>query len=370
MNDPDCSFFPYIRILSQSELAREQLTELEKHHVSALKIVESPKFDNLPEEDKTRLKGQLAELEKNRDEAKKLYEESLDKLFRTGLWPIAPPSAVEDVVEENHKEVVKYIQELKDTALQMSKILGDISMLKSPPVPPLFLPRDSDDEGGGAAMDFDQPDGKNRKRRRVSENPDRRGSNASSSSSIPTQEELNEFLERLVHMEGLISTLENDINEHGREAREEFEELVDTKLDEFQAAREEEEKQRLEEEQQHMQDLQQDITLTGEQVGELASEIGDLIIRVGKLEVDVGASRKGRQESFEKVLEVSFSFSFLRCRLYSISFLYIGGTTFTRIHLNTRPQRSCHPNLRKGSQRLHIPTTLSTCNATKRVTTL
>ena len=311
MNDPDCFFFfpLYIRILSESELAREQLTGLEEQHIFALKIVESQYFANLPEEDKTRLKGQLAELEKKRDEAKKLHEESVDKLFRTGSWPVAPPGAVEEGMEENHKEVVKYIQELKDTALQMSKILGDISMLKSPPVPPLFLSNDSDDEAAAAAaMDVDQPDGKNRKRRRVSENPDGRGSSASSS--MPTQEELNEFLERLVHMEGLISTLENDINEHGREAREEFEQLVDTKLEEFQAAREEEEKQRLEEGQQHMQELQQDITLTGEQVGELASEIGDLIMRVGKLEVDVGASRKGRQESFEKVLEVSFSFFF------------------------------------------------------------
>jgi len=120
----------------------------------------------------------------------------------------------------------------------------------------------------------------------------------------PTQQELEEFLERLARMEGQISTLDNDINQYAREAKEEFEQLVDTKLDEFQTAREEAEKQRLAEEQQHLQDLEQDITLTGEQVGELASEIGNLIMRVGKLEVDVKVLRKGREESFEKVLEV------------------------------------------------------------------
>lgn len=285
-------------------MAHEQLTAIEEQLAWSLQIIESQYFANQSEEDKTRLKGQLAELEKQRDEAKKLHEESVGKLFKTGSWPVGPRSAREDGVEEKQKEVMKYIQELKDTVLQTRKILGDISMFKPPP-PPLFLSDDSD----GAPMDVDQPDGDNAgrkslKRRRISRDMDGR-----SAPSMPTQEELDVLLERLAHMEGLVSTLQNDINEHGREAREEFEQLVDAKLDEFLAAREEAEKQRLEEEQQQMQGLERDITLTGEQVGELASEIGDLIVRMGKWEVNVGASRKGRQDSFEKVLEVSF-FSF------------------------------------------------------------
>ena len=293
----------------------------------------------------------------------------MDKLFKTGSWPVGPPSALEDGVEEKHKEVVNYIQELKDTVLQIKKILGDISILKLPPPPPLFLSDDSD----GAHMDVDQPDGDNArhrslKRRRTSKNVDGR-----SEPSMPTREELDQFLERLAHMEGHISTLQNDINAHGREAREEFEQLVDSKLDEFQAAREEVERQRLEEEQQQMQDLERDITLTGEQVGELASEIGDLMIRIDKWEVDVAASRKGRQESFEKVLEVGFlCFSFLSFPLTDTSYLFlclfIGGTTYARIHLDTRRQRSNHSNFRKGFERLHIPTSLSTRNSTKPTT--
>src|SRR6202034_3698234 len=98
-----------------------------------------------------------ADLEKQRDEAKKLHGESMDKLVKTGSWPIGPPSALEDGVEEKHKEVIKYIQELKDTVLHTSKILGDISVLKLPPPPPLFLSDDSD----GTPMDVDQPDGDN-----------------------------------------------------------------------------------------------------------------------------------------------------------------------------------------------------------------
>ena len=283
-------------------MAREQLAALEEQLAWSIQIIDSQYFANQTGEEQTRLKKQLAGLEKQRDEAKKLYEETVDKLFKTGSWPVGPPTKFEDGVEEKHKEVVTYIQELKDTALQMSKILGDISMFKSPPPPPLFLSDDSD----GAVMDVDQRDDdsaprKSLKRRRMSKNLDER-----SAPSMPTREELDVFLERLAHMESLISTLQNDINEHGREAREEFEQLVDTKLDEFQAAREEAERQRLEEEQRQMQVLEQDITLTGTQVGELASEIGDLIIRVGKLEVGVEASRKGREERMEKVFEVGF----------------------------------------------------------------
>jgi hypothetical protein len=109
------------------------------------------------------------------------------------------PTAVEDGVEEKHEEVVKCLQELKDTALRMSKILGDISMFtgKSPPLwppPLLFLPGDYDD---GAASDVDQhyDDNVGReslKRRRISDNLD--GRIGGSAPSTPTQqEELDKF---------------------------------------------------------------------------------------------------------------------------------------------------------------------------------
>ena len=278
-------------------MAREKLAELEEQLAWSSKVTENPYFANQTEEDRTRLKNQIAELEKQRDEAKKAHEDSVEKLFKTGSWPVGPPIAVEEGTEEKHKEVMKYIQELKDASIQMSKILGDISMIKSPP---LFLSEDSD----GAPMDVDQPDGddaKTLRRRRLSKNLDRR-----SAPSLPTQEELDGFLERLAHMEGLISTLQNDINEQGRDVREEYEQLVDIRFEEFQVAREEAERQRLEEEQRQVQTLEQDIAVTGEQVGELASEIGDLIARVDKLEVSMVASRKERQEGMNKVLEVGF----------------------------------------------------------------
>jgi hypothetical protein len=273
-------------------LAREELTALEDQLALSLRIVGNRYTENRTEEDQTRLKNQLVELEKQRDEAKKLYEETVDKLFKTGSWPVGLPTTVEDDMEENRKEVMKYIQELKDTALHMSRILEDISMFKSPPPPPppLFL----SDESDGAPTDVGQPDGDNMLRKSLKR---RR---------MPTRKELDRFLERLAHMESLISTLQNDINEHGRETREEFEQLVDTKLDEFQAVREEADRQRLHKK----QALEQEITATGEDVGVLASDIGDLIIRVGKLEVDVGTSRKEREESKKKVLEVGF-FPFL-----------------------------------------------------------
>ena len=361
------TFLPtHFRILSDSELAREQLVGLEQQIEWSLKIIGNPNFANQTEEDQTRIKKEFAELEKQRDEAIKQHEETKVKLFKTGSWPAGPSTAVEDGVEEKHKEVVKYIQELKDTSLQMRKILGEISMFKSPPPPPLFLEDDSD----GAPMDVNQPDDWNAPRESLKR---KRLLDGQSAPPMPTREELDGLLERLAHMEGLIFTLQNDINEHSQEAREEFEQFVDTKFDEFQAAREEAERQRLEEERRLMQALDQDITVTGEQVGELASEIGDLIARVDKLEVDVGASRKGRQESMEKVLEVGF-FPLL-CELlfhrliYSIFLcLFIGGKTFTRIHLDTRCQRWSHPNFGKCFERLHLQTSLSTRISTKLTT--
>ena len=127
----------------------------------------------------------------------------MDKLFKTGSWPVGPPTEVEDGMEEKQKEVVEYIQELKDTALRMSKILGDIfTFKKSPPPPPLFLLGDSVD---GGAMDVDQPDDgnarrKSLKRRRLSKTLDERSGDGGLS--MPTQEELDKVLDLLVQWPG------------------------------------------------------------------------------------------------------------------------------------------------------------------------
>ena len=82
------------------------------------------------EEDQTGLKNHLAQLEKQRDEARKTIRRERGQVFQNTF---IARRAVEGDVEEKRKEVKKYIQELKDTALQMSEILEDIFMLKSPP---------------------------------------------------------------------------------------------------------------------------------------------------------------------------------------------------------------------------------------------
>lgn len=66
-------------------------------------------------------------------------------------------------------------------------------------------------------------------------------------------------------MEGLTSKLKNYTNKHGRA----IEQFVDTKLDEFQAEREEAERQRLEEGKRQCK--KQGITVTGGEVEELGS---------------------------------------------------------------------------------------------------
>ena len=113
---------------------------------------------------------------------------------------MAPSTAVEYAVEEKHKEVMRYIQELKDTALQMSKICPYSNHH-------LFLSDGSD----GAPIDVNQPDDDSTcrnslKRRRIFKNRDGRSSDSAQSTS--SQEELDRFLERLAYMEGLIFILQ------------------------------------------------------------------------------------------------------------------------------------------------------------------
>ena len=72
----------------------------------------------------------LSPSQKQCDKARKTIRRERGQAFQNTF---IARRAVEDDIEEKRKEVMKYIQELKDTALQMSKILENIFMFKSPP---------------------------------------------------------------------------------------------------------------------------------------------------------------------------------------------------------------------------------------------
>ena len=330
--------------------------ELDEHLNWCSRLTEGQYFQNLTDEDQLRLKNQVLELQKERNEAQKNFKASMDKLFETGPWPIqdALSTGFEDYKDTADKpltpreDLTRYILELEDASLQMRNALSHIPLFSTPETP-LFLPDDSDSEDHDAPgpMDIDT----------ISKNLDGR-----SAPSMPTQEELERFQEQLAHMEGVTSTLLNDIKERHTQEGKEIEQLVDIRLasEEFQDSREDAETH-----------------VTGEQVGELASEIEnqeieDLIMRVNELESGIAASRKERQESMGKVLEAGSSFLCLLLPspdVFIFFVLFIDGTTYTRIHLDTRTKRSHHPKLRKGFERLHIPAaSFSTSNSTKPTT--
>ena len=131
-------------------LASEKLAGLEEQLAWSSRVIDSIYFSNQSEEEQARLKNGMEELERQRDEAKKVIEDALDSFANSSSWPIAPPTRVENLM--------KYILELKDAAEQISKGLNDsdISINKSHQ-PPLFLPDDSDSDY--AATDDENTDG-------------------------------------------------------------------------------------------------------------------------------------------------------------------------------------------------------------------
>ncbi|KAF8163749.1 hypothetical protein B0H34DRAFT_696674 [Crassisporium funariophilum] len=291
-----------LNILADSERARERLAELEEDSTHAENIVGTKFFALLPEADQKRLTKELADIQRQREEARRAHQNALDKLLKSDSWPMVPP-AVDDRMDEKHAEIVQYIKELKDMTGEMSKILGDIAVFRPPPSISWAGEDDADENAqNDMAMDIDQgAPATSRKRRRLSENlegPD--GGHAQ----MPSQGELNDFLERLVLLEGETSTLQNDSNAHNQEMRAEFEDLLEAKMEELNLTRADEEKKAREEEEQVLNGVRRDIDQTGQEVGELANEIADLIVRVGAMEVDLDKEKRERQESFDKVLQV------------------------------------------------------------------
>ncbi len=291
---------------------------LQEEYDTALRATRSTFFESLRVEDQERLRGQLAEVTRRRDDARDAYQALREKLLNTQSWPSAPPpSAGED--QERHVELVKVVSELNSTVAMMKGLLGEIMPYnyKEPPDPLALTDGESD-----AGMDVDGPvpgtgagAQPSRKRQRMDDAADDTGDrrHAQPNPDMPTQKEIDECREQLVAFEDTVKMLRNEIAQYELDNAANMAHIVASKAEEIEAARLQE--QRVRDRERRMRDAATRAKITETQtavagcetdIAEMATDIAAMMLSVNDLQGVLAEETQKRDASFQKMLQVRF----------------------------------------------------------------
>jgi chromosome segregation ATPase len=281
--------------------ARAQHMKLEEEVRDFHRIARSWRYASLPEDDKTRLNAQIADIELRCEDKKKTLNASVARLVEADSWPVGQRSQVQDDVEDKYREVVRYVEELKNTATEMNNVLNDIREVKI-----------EQRNNAGIPMDVDWQEGQSRplKRPRVSDDLDDEGSRAPRQYQ-PTSEEVEEIREKLLAIEGRLCNFENDLIAHDEDLKDELDGLLEAKFEELHKG-----ESLLDTPQSNgvgqsgkFLEVERNINTTGEQVGELAEEVGNLILRSSAVDSDIERLRRENEQFKQDFVLVPIHFS-------------------------------------------------------------
>jgi chromosome segregation ATPase len=244
--------------------------------------METLRLPSLPDDGKQALSAEIAKLESQRDDTKKSLDEKISRLTHSNSWPINPRDEVEEGELEKYQEMTKYVEELKNTATEMNRVLNDIRERKS-----------SEEHDHVTAMDVDLPEGTAHllKRRPLSdaEHPP------------PATEEVDTLRDKLLDLEDRFAEFENDLNEHNQELMQEVKAYIEGKADEIASAV----KDAPNDLDGRYNQAQEEVTRMGNEVGELAGEIGALLLRANAQETELATTRHDVENSKKDYTAVS-----------------------------------------------------------------
>jgi hypothetical protein len=202
------------RRLVDSALAQESLLQAEEDLSQALSITQSTYFPSLSSDVQLRAQSEITDLQSRRDELQKAVDASIEKLLGSDCWPPLDRHEEKEERERDNKvgyeEVKKYVEELKGITAEMSRVLGDMSGLKPPPTT-ILRDAERDHREFGVPMDVDDA-----------------GScppPAVSAGEVPSHEELECALDRVVELEGTLSNIRNHLDARYDEFEERIEEF-------------------------------------------------------------------------------------------------------------------------------------------------
>ncbi|KAF9529467.1 hypothetical protein CPB83DRAFT_882892 [Crepidotus variabilis] len=342
-----------IKLFADVYLAKETLADREKDHQFALDIVNSNYFSTFDDDEKTRIQNDLASTTVAKDKANAEFESAQAMLLDQGTWPIVPPpeNPLEEEQRQQHGEILKYVQGLGETVEAMNKLLGNLPTLKQPPSWNPLQPQkeyvDPDEEGFDDAMDLDEdevpgaassappptlasigqtstssrPSLPTRKRRRVDGESNEAGPSAQPNDivqpapsrpvvqdpDLPTREEVEELLERLINMENQAFELDQQATIYEQAISDEFDSRLDHILEDHSAEKKKKEKEKEEAQKQARSKEIERVTMESNRLGtdvtEMATHLSSLLEKVELMETKLDEERSMRDQGFTQVIE-------------------------------------------------------------------
>ena len=272
------------RLLADSVQTRNEYTKVEEDIAGCRHLMETLRMPSLPDEDKEALSAELTKLESRREEIKKLMEEKIFRLTKLNSWPISPSIETEDGEVEKYQEMIKYVEELKNTATEMNRVLNDIRERKSTA------------EGGAMSMDVDLPSnsGPPLKRRRISD--------AGQPSPSVATDEMDALRDKLLSLEDRFSSFENDLTEHSQELMQEMKAYIEGNVEEIASTVKGTSAGGPSD---LYDEADQEVKRMGGEVAELAEEMGALLLRADAQETETATLEHELEESRKEYISVS-----------------------------------------------------------------
>ena len=288
-------------------------------------ISQSNFFSTFSEEDLARYNADLAELIINRDKAKKVHEGALDRLIEQGSWPLGPPPATKsDELEERERhDIFRHVQELNSTAQKMSNILGDIAMQTKPPTLPLpgddhddiyeEEPMDVNDDAPATppTPDADLSGSRSKRKRRQLLEDDRGAKGRAVDPDLPTREELEDYCNRLEKLGEKIMELDDELSRYEDEMKTSFEYEVEKRIEEYDVARRQREKEKTEKEKAIREEEMNRVNSNAEDlendVKEIGTEVADVMAKIEVLKIQLLEEKKQREIMQVKVVQVGMN---------------------------------------------------------------
>ncbi|KDQ60812.1 hypothetical protein JAAARDRAFT_190954 [Jaapia argillacea MUCL 33604] len=187
------------------------------------RLFESRRYSRVAEEDRVRLEAELAATKAQCDEKKKDLNLCVTRLLDCDFWPVLPRGDGTKAVDEKFQDLAKEVRELKATAAQLDDNLRILLAKQS--VPPLTSAQPHPKPPERMDVD-DESSSRPTKRRRLSSEPE---PTREATVSAEERDMIKDEIDALQHR---IADLENNETQHTATLLEEFDSLIDSKIEE------------------------------------------------------------------------------------------------------------------------------------------
>ncbi|KAF9464713.1 hypothetical protein BDZ94DRAFT_1190609 [Collybia nuda] len=263
------SWLERIKLMTECLRKEKILKKIQKDLTEAKLDLTRQRVVTLPEVNQRKAKDHLTNLEFQRDETEKAFENSILRLIKSKSWPVAP-QLVDGGQVEKPQEILNYLNDLINKSAEMHKVLIDIQERGASSLV-------------GATSDMDVDPQRPLKRRRLSESE-----SSIQFQSQPSAQELETLRDRVLNIEERFSAFKNDLDVHDAELLEVIDERLDAKQESIKFGQ----TAASTISQDEHQEVQQNINKTGADMDEIATEITDLIKQTTAQEADRVAIRR------------------------------------------------------------------------------